>query len=73
MITVAADRSTAEQDAEDEAARSLLNDEQYELYMEYSDPKTLDAKFAKSIDKISTKIMMCASDISVEKARYKHF
>lgn len=73
VITVAADRSTAEQDAEDAAARSLLNDKQYELYMEYSDPKTLDGKFTKSIDKISTKIMMCASDINIEKARYKHF
>ena len=73
VITVDQDRGDQAQIAEDEAARSLLNDEQFALYQEYSHPATLTGRYAKSIDKLAWRLMYTISDPVVEKARYQHF
>ena len=73
VITVKNNRTLEESLAEDAAVKSLLNNEQYALYLEYTDPKTYAWKFAKSVDKLSGGIMLYASKPEVEKARYEHF
>lgn len=73
VITVDKDRAEQAQNEEDAAAKSLLNEQQFALYQEYSNPTTLSGRYAKSIDKLAGRLMYTISDPAVEKARYQHF
>lgn len=73
VITVKNDRTLEQDFQEKEAVKSLLNDEQYLLYMEYETYDTYTWKFAKAIDKLAGTLMFYASKPEVEYARYAHF
>jgi len=58
---------------EKEAALNLLDTRYHNLYLEYEERKTLEAKFAKSVDKIASDILDVLTDRQVTTKRLKHF
>lgn len=64
----------AQDDVEEaEAALSLLDKRYHNLFLEYEEQETNEAKFAKSVDKIAPDILDILTDKQVTIERLKHF
>lgn len=66
------DKTKAHEKEEYEAVKSLLNPQMFKIFDEYEDRKTLDAKYAKSVDAIAPLLHELAiPEVTLE--RFEHY